>query len=285
MDIGLGLPIAPDADLLTWARRADAGPFTTLGLADRLVYDNPDTLITLAGLATVTTRVRLQSEVLIVPNHNTAVLAKQAATLDRLSGGRLVLGVGVGVREDDALAAGIDMRRRGGRLDAQLAQLHRAWSGEPYGEGVGPVGPEPLTAGGPPLLFGGFAPAAFERVGRWGAGFLGAGADPAGMDGLFREVEKAWARHSRPGRPRLVAQANAVLGDASVVAEAHANLRRYYSSFYAGTEDLVTAMLTTPQAIRDAVAGYAAVGADELMLYCWAAGPDQVGRFADALAG
>ncbi|RRR65935.1 LLM class flavin-dependent oxidoreductase, partial [Streptomyces sp. RP5T] len=133
MNIGLGLPLDDPAQLLTWARRADASPFRTLGLLDRLVYDNPEPLVTLATLAGATTRIRVQTEVLLAPLHNTALLAKQTATLDRLSGGRFTLGIGVGGREDDCLAAGIDLHRRGRRLDEQLGLLRRAWSGERYG--------------------------------------------------------------------------------------------------------------------------------------------------------
>ncbi|MYX44206.1 LLM class flavin-dependent oxidoreductase, partial [Streptomyces sp. SID89] len=89
MNVGIGLPIGDPATLLTWARRADAGPFTTLGLLDRLVYDNPEPLVALAVLAGATSRIRVQTEVLLAPLRDTALLAKQAATLDRMTGGRL----------------------------------------------------------------------------------------------------------------------------------------------------------------------------------------------------
>ncbi|MFJ2190162.1 LLM class flavin-dependent oxidoreductase [Kitasatospora sp. NPDC087861] len=280
--IGLGLPVHDPALLFDWARRADAGPFSTLGLLDRLVFDSPEPLVTLAALAGATSRIRLQTEVLIAPHHGTALLAKQTATLDRLSGGRFTLGIGVGGREDDCLAAGIDPRRRGRRLDEQLPVLRRLWAGEPYGEGVGPIGPAPVTPGGPEVLFGGFAPAALDRVGRFGDGFLGASLPPESMAGLFQDVEKSWQRHGRDGRPRLVAQVNAALGSEQTVEEARRNIHAY-SSFSEFADQTADRLLTTPQAVRAAVAGYTAIGADEVMLYCWSPEVDQVDRFAEAL--
>ncbi|MFF1718964.1 LLM class flavin-dependent oxidoreductase [Streptomyces sviceus] len=282
MNIGLGLPIDDPAQLLTWARRADASPFRTLGLLDRLVYDNPEPLITLATLAGATSRIRIQTEVLIAPLHTTALLAKQTATLDRLSGGRFTLGIGVGGREDDCLAAGIDLHRRGRRLDEQLTLLRRAWSGEPYGQGVGPIGPAPTTPGGPEVLFGGFAPAALERVGRFGDGFLGAALPPTFMSRLFRDAETAWHKHDRPGRPRLVAQANVALGPDSTLDRARRNLRDYYA-FSGHVEYMEAGLLTTAQQIRETADAYFGIGADEVMLYCWASDADQIDRLADAL--
>ncbi|MFK4106006.1 LLM class flavin-dependent oxidoreductase [Streptomyces sp. NPDC019531] len=282
MNIGLGLPIEAPDQLLTWARRADAGPFSTLGLLDRLVYDNPEPLVTLAALAGATSRIRIQTEVLIAPLHNTAQLAKQTATLDRLSGGRFTLGIGVGGREDDCLAAGIDLHRRGRRLDEQMTLLRRAWSGEPYGEGVGPIGPAPATPGGPEVLFGGFAPAALERVGRFGDGFLGAALPPSFMSNLFRDATTAWQKHDRPGRPRLVAQANVALGPDHTLDRARRNLRDYYA-FSGHAAYMEAGLLTTPRQIREAADAYFGIGADEVMLYCWAPDTDQIDRLADAL--
>ncbi|MFF4606717.1 LLM class flavin-dependent oxidoreductase [Streptomyces sp. NPDC001339] len=282
MKIGLGLPIDDPALLLSWARRADAGPFSTLGLLDRLVFDNPEPLVTLAALAGATSRIRLQTEVLIAPVYSTAILAKQTATLDRMSGGRFTLGIGVGGREDDFLAAGIDLHRRGHRLDEQMTLLRRTWSGEPYGEGVGPIGPGPATPGGPEVLFGGFAPAALERVGRFGDGFLGAALPPQPMSGLFRDVEAAWEKYGRPGRPRLVAQVNVALGPESTVRRARHNLSEYYA-FTGRAEQVANGLLTTPQEIREAAEAFTGIGADEVMLYCWSSDTDQLDLLADAL--
>ncbi|MBP2402769.1 LLM class flavin-dependent oxidoreductase [Streptomyces syringium] len=282
MKIGLGLPIDDPALLLSWAQRADASPFSTLGLLDRLVFDNPEPLITLATLAGATSRIRLQTEVLIAPVHNTAILAKQTATLDRLSGGRFTLGIGVGGREDDCLAAGIDIRRRGRRLDEQMPLLRRTWAGEPYGADAGPIGPAPSTPGGPEVLFGGFSPAAIERVGQYGDGFLGAALPPPFMADLYRSVEAVWEKYDRSGSPRLVAQVNVALGSQSTVEQALRNIRSYYD-FTGRADHVANGLLTTPQAIRDAAAAFTGIGADEVILYCWSSDIDQVDRLADVL--
>ncbi|MFL9655226.1 LLM class flavin-dependent oxidoreductase [Streptomyces sp. PB17] len=280
--IGLGLPVDDPALLPAWARRADALPFSTLGLLDRLVYDNPEPLITLATLAGATSRIRLQTEVLIAPVHNTALLAKQTATLDRLSDGRFTLGIGVGGRADDCLAAGIDPHRRGRRLDEQMTLLRRTWNGEPYGRDVGPIGPRPATPGGPRVLFGGFAPAALERVGRFGDGFLGAALPAAHMSGLFRRAEAVWRKYDRPGRPHLVAQASVALGSDATVERARSNVRDYYA-FTGRAEYMTKGLLTTAPEIRAAVDAFRDIGADEVVLYCWSSDPDQVDRLADVV--
>ena len=280
-DVGIGLPIGDPAALLTWARRADAGPFSTLGLLDRLVYDNPEPLVALAVLAGATSRIRVQTEVLLAPLRGTALLAKQAATLDRMTGGRFVLGLGIGGRDDDHLATGTDPRTRGRRLDEQMAAMSRLWHGEPYGDGVGPIGPVPARIGGPEILFGGFRPAALERVARWGDGFLCAAA-PSWAGGLFDTVRGFWKEYGRDGRPRLVAQVNVALGPAHVVDDARARMHAYYA-FTGMADRMVAGLLTTPAEIRAALAAFADLGADEVVLYCYGIDPDQVDRLAELL--
>ncbi|MEV4798452.1 LLM class flavin-dependent oxidoreductase [Nonomuraea sp. NPDC049421] len=281
MHVGLGLPVTDPVTLPEWAERAEAGPFTTLGLLDRLVYDNPEPLVTLAVLAGATRRIRLQTEVLLPPLRETALLAKQAATLDLLSGGRFVLGAGVGGRADDHAAAGTDLRTRGRRMDEQLAVLRRLWSGEPYGEGAGPIGPAPARAGGPELLIGGFQPRALARVARWGDGFINA-APPSWAGRLFDLVRTSWKEHGREGAPRLVAQVSVAVGDDSVIEDARSAMGAYYASTGRAAY-MVEGMRTTPAGIREAIAQFADLGADEVMLYCWGRDPGQAGRLADLL--
>jgi alkanesulfonate monooxygenase SsuD/methylene tetrahydromethanopterin reductase-like flavin-dependent oxidoreductase (luciferase family) len=118
MEVGVGLT-TPGADgraVLEWARRAEAGPFASLGVLDRMVYDSVEPFAALAAAAAVTTRVRLVTMVVIGPLRNTVLLAKQAASLDLLSGGRLTLGLAIGARADDYQALGVDQAGRGRRL-------------------------------------------------------------------------------------------------------------------------------------------------------------------------
>jgi alkanesulfonate monooxygenase SsuD/methylene tetrahydromethanopterin reductase-like flavin-dependent oxidoreductase (luciferase family) len=282
MNVGLGLPIGDPPALLSWARLADAGPFTSLGLLDRLVYANPEPLVTLAAIAGVTSRIRLQTEVLLGPLRESALLAKQTATLDLMSGGRFTLGIGVGGRRDDHLAAGTDIHTRGRRLDEQLAVLRRVWSGAPYGEDVGPIGPAPARDGGPEILIGAFAPAALDRVARWGHGYLCA-SPPWTAAPLFRDVSRSWTAAGRAGRPRIVAQVNVALGPNDTVEDARDAVGAYYG-FLGDTRRVVDGLLTTPQRIQDAIAVFADLGADEVMLYCWSGDPGQVGRLAELVA-
>lgn len=282
MEVGIGLPISAPELLLDWARAADTGPFSTLGLLDRLVYDNPEPLVALSVLAGATHRVRLQTEVLLAPLREPVLLAKQAATLDRISGGRFVLGLGVGGREDDHEAAGTDLHTRGKTLDRQMAVMRRIWSGASYNDTVGPIGPRPHRANGPEVLFGGFQPAALARVAEFGDGFLAA-APPSWIGPLIGTVRRFWDEAGRSGTPRIVAQANAALGPQTVVDDARTAMADYYRFTGGRADQMVAAMLTTPAAIRQTITQYADLGVDEVMLYCYGRDPGQVERIAATL--
>src|SRR5271170_349720 len=102
MRVGIGLPGgipgASGSMILKWAAKADASPFASLATIDRIVYDNYEPLTMLAAASAVTSRVRLATTIVVAPLRGIASLAKTAATIDALSGGRLVLGMAVGAR-------------------------------------------------------------------------------------------------------------------------------------------------------------------------------------------
>src|ERR1700755_1198003 len=124
MDIGIGLPNTgpgvSKAGIVDWARTAEAAGFASLGTIDRIAYGNYESLIALAAAAAATERIRLVTDILIAPlRSNTALFAKQTATIDHLSGGRLVLGLAPGGRADDFTLGDVDFHRRGRIFDAQ----------------------------------------------------------------------------------------------------------------------------------------------------------------------
>ena len=289
MKIGIGLPgNVPGARgdvILEWARRADAGPFSSLGIIDRLVYDNYEPLVLLSAAAGVTSRVRLMTSVLIAPVRDAVLLAKQAATLDALSGGRLTLGLGVGRREDDYEAVSGNFHRRGRRFEEQLAVMKRVWSGQGSVNDLSAPGPQPIQPGGPELLIGGFAPAAIARAGRWANGYLGGGGDPEAArslyQSLYQTVEDAWRAAGRSERPRLVATNSFALG-ADAADRAAAQLRHYNQFLGAeGAESAARGVLTSPEQISSIIQALSGIGVDEMVFLPQVPDIDQVDRLAD----
>ena len=135
MRIAIGLPSrvasASGASMLEWISRAERGPFSSVVVTDRVVSQVLEPLSVLAMAAGATQRIRLMTSIVIGPTRETTLLARQAATIDVLSGGRLTLGLGIGVRENDYLATGFDFHRRGRRVEEQLPTLRA---------GCGPAG-------------------------------------------------------------------------------------------------------------------------------------------------
>src|SRR5215207_3389256 len=287
MDVSIGLPATIPGTkgslVLDWVKRADSGPFSSLGILDRLVNPNYGSLITLAAAAAVTSRVRLMSTILIAPLRRAGVLAKQAATLDALSGGRLTLGLGVGAREDDFQFAPASFHDRGRRFEEQLELMKRVWSGQPVSDEIGPVGPPPAQAGGPELLIGGYTPVSIRRVGRWGDGFISGGVrDPEQVRQLFDLAEESWRDEGREGKPRLVASLYYSLGPNA--ARGGDYIRDYYSYFGPGADDMARSIPSSPKAIEGLIQGFGDVGADEVVCWPTVAELDQVDRLAEIIS-
>jgi alkanesulfonate monooxygenase SsuD/methylene tetrahydromethanopterin reductase-like flavin-dependent oxidoreductase (luciferase family) len=286
MDIGIGLPVTipgakPDV-AVEWARTADAGPFSSLGIIDRLVYTNYDPLISLAVAAGATQRIRLMTTILISPIHNATILAKQVATLDALSGGRLTLGLGLGGREDDYTAADAPYHGRGGRLEQQIETMKRIWNGEPTGDGIGPIGPPPAQKGGPEILIGGFSPRAIARVGKWADGFIAAGAGSSDMARQgYDAAEQAWKDAGRSGRPRFVTGVYVAIGGEDAREKAAAYITDYYGYMGDMADMMARSVPATENEVKEAIKAFKDIGVDELILWPCVAELEQVDRFAN----
>src|SRR5579883_1193767 len=287
MQIAIGLPgTIPGVSgefILDWAKLAEVGPFSSFAVLDRLVYANYEPLITLAAVAGVTERMRLMTSILIAPLHDTAILAKQAASIDALSNGRLTLGIAVGGRQDDYQAAQVPFHERGKRFDEQLATMKRIWSGQPVSDKVGAIGPNPVQKGGPELLIGGYSPEAIKRVGRWGDGFISGGGGPDAARQGYNVAEQSWKEAGRPGKPRFVGATYYGLGQDA--AEKAAQYIRHYYSFMGPMADRIAASVpSTPEAIKGALKAFADVGVDELIFWPTIADLNQVDMLAELVS-
>ena len=278
MNIGVGLPTSTSGIsgelLLEWAKRADAGPFSSLGVVDRVAYQNYEPFTALAAAAAVTRRVRLATMVVIAPLRNTAILAKQAASLDAISDGRLTLGLAVGARGEDYQASGIDSRGRGRRFGEQLEAIRDIWQD-------GKIGPTP-QAPGPHLLVGGSSGEALARMARYADGYMHGGGPPRAFAGAAAKAVSAWSDLGRPGRPRLWGMGYFALGDGTADAGAK-YLRHYYEFTGPFAEKIAAGNLTTPGAIADFIRGYEDAGCDELVLFPTVSGIEQVDRLAGVI--
>jgi alkanesulfonate monooxygenase SsuD/methylene tetrahydromethanopterin reductase-like flavin-dependent oxidoreductase (luciferase family) len=243
-------------------------------VVDRVAYDAWEPLVSLAAAAAVTQRVRLASMVMIGPLHNTALLARQAATVDLISEGRLTLGLGIGARHDDYLASGVDPAQRGERLTEQLARLRDHWEDTT-------VGPVPFQSGGPDLLVGGASGGALLRMARLADGYVHGGGPARSFASAALRVRTAWEDVDRPGAPQLWAQAYFGLGNPDL---GDAYLRDYYAFTGAFAEKVVAANLRNPLEVRDYIRSYDEAGCENLVLLPTVAELDEVDRLAEVVS-
>jgi alkanesulfonate monooxygenase SsuD/methylene tetrahydromethanopterin reductase-like flavin-dependent oxidoreductase (luciferase family) len=274
MRIGVGLPTTvPGADgalVLEWARRADAGPYSSLAVLDRVVYDSYEPFAALAAAAGATQRIRLATMIAIGPLRSTALLAKQAASVHALSGGRFTLGLALGARTDDYEAAEIAYRGRGRKLAEQLAYLR--------GDVDGRVGP---SRQGIELLVGGGSGPAFARMARYADGYAHGGGPPRAFAGAVTRARAAWADLGRPGQPLLWGQGYFAFGDPE---RGNDYLRDYYAFTGPFAERIAAGNLTSARELKDFVRGYEEAGCDELVLFPTVADLDDLERLTEALA-
>ena len=283
MDVGIGLPNAvrcvERSGIVEWARRAEAAGFSSLGTIDRIVYANYESLIALAAAAAVTERIGLVTDILIAPlRSNTALFAKQAATIDSLSGGRLTLGLAVGGRQDDFDASGVDFHRRGRVFDQQLEEMAAVWRGETG------VGPSPARDGRPGLLIGGTTDAAYRRAARYGDGWTIGGGTPDMLGQALEALNNAWSDAGRDGKPRTVALFYFALGDDAEQVAAK-SLGDYYGFLGDYAKQVVAGAAKDADTVKQYLAGFEAAGADEVICFPASTALDQVDRLAEAALG
>lgn len=285
MDLGIGLPNSvvgtTGRQLTDWARNAEDAGFSTLGTIDRIVYPNYEPLIALSAAAAVTERIRLATDVMLGPLRvNAAMVAKQILSLDALAGGgRAVLGIGLGAREDDYEISGIDLSTRGAWLDRALDQIRAIWNGD--GELEAKVGPRPI-GDGPTLLIGGYVETSIERAARIGDGWTQGGSGPDAFTDDRKKLDEAWKKEGREGKPRTMALAYFSLGP-----NADENAERSLGGYYAwlgeeAAEGIVGSAAKDADTVKGFISNYEQGGCDELIFFPCSSNPDQVGLLAEA---
>lgn len=246
MRLGIGLPntMAHEtgrALMLDWARLADDAGFELLATIDKPNYDAWDPLVTLAGVAGVTERIGLATTILQLPPRNEVLVAKQAAVVDRLSGGRLTLGLAQGGREDDYTVFDASFRGRSQRFETQVGRIRELWAGARASDrDRGVLGPAPVQDPGPPIWAGAMTPGAVARAARLADGFIFGTIGSAMMTEHAPGVREAFAAH---GKPDIVVAglAYVAVGDdpPAALAEGAHHVLRYYGQLWTEPENLI----------------------------------------------
>ncbi|MGH2868686.1 MAG: LLM class flavin-dependent oxidoreductase, partial [Solirubrobacteraceae bacterium] len=240
---------------------------------------NYESLIALAAAAAVTERIGLVTDILIAPlRSNTALFAKQAATIDALSRGRLTLGLAVGGRPDDFEASGVDFSQRGRIFQHQLAEMTAVWKGE---RGVGPA---PARNGRPGLLIGGSADVAYQRAAQYADGWTMGGGTPDMFGEALAKLNAAWTSAGREGRPRTMALLYFALGD-DAEQMASSALGHYYAFLGDYAQQVVAGAAKDAGAVKQYLTAFEAAGADEVICFPVSAHLEQVDRLAEAALG
>lgn len=293
--IGVALPTLPNVTppmIPEFARRIEAGGFEAIWTLDRLVYENVDPISALAACAAVTSRVHLGTSILLAPLHAPVVLAKQLATVDLLSNGRLTLGVGIGGRPDDFSGAGVPFDHRGGRTAEAIGIMRRVWAGEPirhkgrhFTLECGPVGPRPVQRPHIPVWMGGMQEGALRRVARIADGFIGTGgAGPDGFRGMWQQVRRfvTEAGRSADAFPNgCLAYFNLRNDRETAKQEAMTTLVRYYGPQFTSRFDPERALVFgSPEECARRVQAYLDAGVQHLILVPTTLDAAQVDRMA-----
>jgi alkanesulfonate monooxygenase SsuD/methylene tetrahydromethanopterin reductase-like flavin-dependent oxidoreductase (luciferase family) len=273
MKLGIALPntLVPDVNrgmFLDWARAADQAGFHSFGTIDRPSQDVWDPLAALAAAAAVTERVRLATTILQLPNRSEVMVAKQAAVIDRLSGGRLDLGVGIGWDQNDYKVLGARWQNRGKKLERQIRKIRRIWrAAKKATPEEAATGPAPMQKPLPPIWVGANKPRAIARAVEMGDGYIfGA----AGAQWMVESAPKLRAEAEQAGKKKFLlgGLAYVAIGDDPGVALAAAG--RSYRRYYGNVDDATLAKSIHAGPVDEVAAAikeYEPAGLDVLWLF------------------
>lgn len=282
MKIGIGLPnqvrdVNP-AVIPAWAARAEEAGFSSLGTLGRIAYPGVMDTVALAAAAAATSTIGLISNVLLATVWPPTILAKEAAGIDGVSGGRLTLGLGIGGRPDDFVAEGAGPTGLGRRIDHDLGVYRDVWSGQPVGGGRNPAVPSGTRQ--VPMMFGGFAPAVFDRMAYWGEGYIGASVSARTVAETFDDARAAWTAAGRAGSPRLLALAYFALND---IEGGRDNVRDFHGNAGGMAAVIADGVCGTADSVKETAKSFEQIGADELIFNPATADIDEVVRLAEAV--
>jgi alkanesulfonate monooxygenase SsuD/methylene tetrahydromethanopterin reductase-like flavin-dependent oxidoreductase (luciferase family) len=291
MKIGLCMPyMVRDYDrdrILGWARKIDGGPFDSLSCGERITGHTYEMTTMLAAAAAVTDRVRIMPSLYVLPMRSAVLTAKEAATLDVISNGRVSVTIGIGGRENDYRAVGAPFTHRHQRMDEQAAEMRRVWRGEAIFEGADEVGPVSPQGANIPLYAGAMGPKAIARAAKWADGIYGTSmaGDREGHEKIFDMAKDAWKAEGRAGKPYLIGSFwYSLAPDAETELKAYVYDYLKYMGDDIGRYMASTMTRHTPDAILEAIENVRAAGADELLLVPATAHYDEVDKMAALLA-
>ncbi len=283
MDVGICLPYMERdfgrKQILDWCSRVDDGPWSSLSCGERITGYTLEMRTMLSAAAAVTERVRIMPSLYVLPMHSAVWAAKEIATLDVISEGRVTLCVGVGGREIDYRSVGASFERRHLRMDQQIAVMRSVWKGVPPIEGADEVGPRPFQSGGPPILAGAMGPKAIARAAQWADGIytfsMGGNADEIRRS--LDLADDAWKSAGRDAPPRKVGGFWYSLGE-----DAENSLKTYVHRYLAVFGDAPARAVARTMtrfdvgSVRESIEAMRAVGCDEVILSPCTAQPIEV---------
>jgi alkanesulfonate monooxygenase SsuD/methylene tetrahydromethanopterin reductase-like flavin-dependent oxidoreductase (luciferase family) len=293
MKIGICLPYMKAGlsreDCLNWFRAVDSGPFHSISCGERIHGPTLDMRVLLSAAAAVTTRVRITPTLYVLPMHSAVRVAKEVATLDLLSGGRVdQVCLGYGGREQDYAVIGAPFKGRYGRMDSQVDTLRRVWRGEELIDGAGAIGPDTGRPDGPRLLAGVLGPKSIERCAHWADGLYAwsGNGERDELERAFGMADAAWERAGREAVPYRMGGFWYSLAD-----DGQQKLYDYVYEYLAIAGPEIAQMIaqsvsrSAPDAVRAGLDNAEAAGCEELFLVPATAELAEVERLGDLLAG